>query len=206
MDNIQRVSPEWDVSIQFTPLGFRDLYRCSSRNTVRVIGDGRHQEAKLSRHNRTDELTETAQHAQCLPRSKPDGLLDQESGHNPTFLTHIRYLQWTTPHKEKLVFSTGVPLGVQTKLKDMTVPSSRWPTEHKIKAMIFLEGFFLLVICLVIFFLPCRSFAYGLWFPMLCFYGISVSASVGSLHLYFFVCVCFALSFLPCLFVCFVLS
>lgn len=54
MDNIQRVSPEWDVSIKFISLGFRDLYRRSSRNTVRVSGDGRHQEAKLSRRNRTD--------------------------------------------------------------------------------------------------------------------------------------------------------
>lgn len=71
-------------------------------------------------------------------------------------------------------------------------------TQNKLNGIF--GGFCLLVICLVIFFFfTLQIFCLWIMVPMLCFYGISVSASVRSLHLHFS-CV-FALAFLPCLFV-----
>lgn len=92
MDNIQGVSPKWDVSIKFNPLGFRDLYRSSSRNTVRVSGDGRHQKTKLSRHNRTNAHINSqrlcSMHRDYTGLNQMAYSIRRESGHNPTFVTH----------------------------------------------------------------------------------------------------------------------
>jgi hypothetical protein len=46
MSDLEVLSPKWDVSIKSFPSELRELYEIRGRKSVRVIGDGGHQENK----------------------------------------------------------------------------------------------------------------------------------------------------------------
>lgn len=83
---------------------------------------------------------------------------------------------WQPLSKEKFIFFNGVSLNIQTNIYLMTdpMPSCRLPTQNTFSGMVSWEGFFFCLIMtyldFYLIFLYHGSFAYMLWFQILCFY------------------------------------
>lgn len=106
-----------------------------------------------------------------------------ERGSKPSFLT--QKLSPIDSHlQRKILFSPVESHWAHKPHLRGTPHTHSQPTQTN--SMVFLEGVCFIILCLGIL-VPCRSFAYVLWFLSLCFHGISVC---------FRVCMCFLCFFL----------